>query len=276
MFKKSNCYSNKTSANRRSKAADKHSICRKVCFCALAALILLSLLTSCHIISIDIFGGPTDIAGASFTPRPSDQAEHTGNIDSRTPGPEDTASADITRGPEPPVSPIPDTPYDPMSPDNYPMPDDFKARLTSVLNRARGDNIYSKIYSIMNNGSASTPFFFYDYDDMITEFPGYLELAQYMLQKGHGVCYHYASLTCYLLRAAGHEAYVIHGYRTEDYALHYWTIVKTDQGWYHFDPLHHQMLMTDAEKSSDDATSGNGITWQAGVWPETPKNDYVE
>ncbi len=172
------------------------------------------------------------------------------------------------------VTPLPQTPEDPLSPENYPMPETFKTQLKDLLNHAGGANIYEKVYNIFNTASFQRPFFYYEYDDALTTLPGYLELAEYMMKNKHGVCYHYASLTCYLLRAAGMNACVIHGYRGVDEALHYWTMVETDQGWYHFDPLHHQMLLTDAEKSSDEATRGNGIIWQPGVWPATPETGY--
>jgi len=170
-----------------------------------------------------------------------------------------------------PVSPVPGSPEDPLDPATYPENEELEALTAEIVKKYGGslEDIYNFINNKVRGGGYGLS---YDYGDKLTELPGYDELALYMLKKGHGVCYHYAALTYYLLRAAGYNACIIYGYRTCDDALHYWTMVETESGWYHFDPLHHQMLLTDAEKSSDDATRGNGLAWKQGVWPATPEN----
>lgn len=186
--------------------------------------------------------------------------------------PQTSLSPDITRGPELSVSPIPETPTDPLDPANYPLTPELEAELKNLLD-AYGYSIEG-IFNIIEKPKRGYPRFYYDYDDKLYVLPGYYELASYILKEGHGVCYHYAALTCYLLRTAGYNACVIYGYRPADNALHYWTMVETPKGWYHFDPLHHQMLLTDEQKNSDKYTGGNGIVWQQGVWPRTPEEFY--
>ncbi|MBO4325735.1 MAG: transglutaminase domain-containing protein [Clostridia bacterium] len=232
---------------------------RAVLLCALIAAIMV-FSTGCREL-IDWLIEP-DTTGARVTATPDKDALPTNNNG----GPD--------HGYEPLVTPLLNTPADPMAPENYPLPDEFRDELTLLLSRASGNTVFKKIYNIVNDPNGRTPLLYYEHDDLLNEFPGYLELAQYLLKNCHGVCYHFASLTCYLLRVSGYEAYVIHGYRYDDLALHYWTVVKTDKGWYHFDPLHHQMLLTDAQKSSNEATRGNGLTWQAGIWPESSKEIY--
>ncbi len=184
-----------------------------------------------------------------------------------------TGAETVTRGPELPVSPLPETPEDPFDPAAYPpLSSETQAKIQKLLNYY--GTSFASIYNAINNRDARRPYFYYDYDDALNSLPGYDELARHILDEGHGVCYHFAALTYYMLRAAGYNACIIHGYREIDMALHYWTMVETEYGWYHFDPLHRQMLLTDAQKSSDFFTDGNGLTWQAGIWPRSATRPY--
>lgn len=184
-----------------------------------------------------------------------------------------TEAENVTRGPELPVSPLPETPEDPFDPAAYPpLSSETQAKIQKLLNYY--GTSFASIYNAINNRDARRPYFYYDYDDALNSLPGYDELARHILDEGHGVCYHFAALTYYLLREAGYNACIIHGYREIDTALHYWTMVETEYGWYHFDPLHRQMLLTDAQKSSDFFTDGNGLTWQAGIWPRSATRPY--
>ena len=193
------------------------------------------------------------------------------NRGTAAPAPTDTEN--VTRGPELPVSPLPETPEDPFDPAACPpLSAETQAKIQKLLNYY--GTSFESIYSAINNRDPRRPLFYYDYDDALNTLPGYDELARYILDEGHGVCYHFAALTYYLLRAAGYNACIIHGYREMDMALHYWTMVETEYGWYHFDPLHRQMLLTDEQKSSDEYTDGNGLVWQAGIWPRSATLPY--
>ena len=240
------------------------NIFKNVLTAAIVTAVLVSL-TGCGIISYFIDPGTEPTVINTATPGPSAAEEATDG---------DITEAPQQTGTDPAVTPLPLTPEDPMDPANYPLTSAIKSgtkRLLDVYGRS-----FEGIYNIVNDpGRAGTPYFHYDYDDALTSLPGYEVLAEHILNEGHGVCYHYAALTYYLLRECGYNACIIHGYRVVDNALHYWTMVETDQGWYHFDPLHHQMLLTDFQKSSDDYTRGNGLSWEAGKWPESAKAFYV-
>ena len=177
-----------------------------------------------------------------------------------------------TPGPALPVTPIPGTPADPLSPDIYKASGEVEKSVSDIL--ALYGPTLEGIFDIFNKSKQGAPHFFYDTGDYLSKLPSFSELAAYMLNNRHGVCYHYAALTYYLLRAAGYDACIIWGYRPADMAIHYWTMVKTDRGWYHFDPLHRQMLLTDAQKRSDDYTGGNGLIWQSGIWPESATESF--
>lgn len=188
-------------------------------------------------------------------------------------GTEQTPFVTQTKSAEPiPVTPLPGTPEDLLNDAEYPVTEELKLELDRLL------NIYGRtvegIYNVFNDPAEGAPVFYYDSDDKTVRFPGCFELAAYMLEEWHGVCYHFASLTCYLLREAGFEAVLIYGYRPYDNALHYWTMVRTDQGWYHFDPLHKHMLLTDRQKSGEDSVGRNAVVWQQGIWPESANEPY--
>ena len=191
--------------------------------------------------------------------RQTEQSGYTAGPSDPTAAPEDSF----------PVSPVPGSPKDPLDPGSYPENAELDALVSQIISAYGGslENIYDFVNNKVSDGGYGLS---YDYGDKLTLLPGYDELALHILKTGHGVCYHYAALTYYLLRAAGFDACIIYGYRVSDEALHYWTMVKTPEGWYHFDPLHRQMLLTDAEKSSDEATRGNGLSWEQGIWPATP------
>lgn len=150
---------------------------------------------------------------------------------------------------------------------DYPEPgESFKEQIRDIL--AKYGTSIDGIYNFINNEDPEY-MIYYDDNDKTDDIPPYNELAEYIMTRGHGVCYHYASLTYYLLKEAGYEALIIHGYRNSDNALHYWTMVKVNGKWYHFDPLHHQKLLTDSEKHGEIKTRGNGLTWEQGIWPTT-------
>ena len=216
-------------------------------------------------------GGRPDAGKAKITATPIESSS-AGPLQTGTGEPTDPPEPTATRGPELPVTPLPQTPDDPFASDTYPYPPELETAVRQLL-KVYGTSLQS-IYNAVNNKNPRRPYFYYDYGDMLDAMPGYDKLAQYILENGHGVCYHYASLTYYMLREAGYNACIIYGYRESDMALHYWTMVETENGWYHFDPLHRQMLLTDAEKSSDEFTGGNGLTWQAGVWPRSATVPY--
>ena len=236
---------------------------------ALAVLLALTVIAGAFAVGC----GRVRPGGHTALPEETEHAFET-RIPEPTEDPGETASSTphVTKGPELPVTPLPDTPGDPLNPANYPLSPNLDAKLKELLD-AYGYSIQG-IFNAIEKPKRGYPHFYYDNEDRLDTLPGYMELAEYILNEGHGVCYHYAALTCYLLRAAGYEACVIYGYRTADAALHYWTMVKTEKGWYHFDPLHHQMLFTDEQKSSPYYTGGNDLVWQQGVWPETPKEFY--
>ena len=220
-----------------------------------AVMSFCALLTACTL--------PDEPAGSTATPSASNG----------TAAPAPTDIETVTRGPELPVSPLPETPEDPFDPSAYPpLSSETQAKIQKLLNYY--GTSFASIYNAINDRDTRRPYFYYDYDDALNSLPGDDELARYILDEGHGVCYHFAALTYYMLRAAGYNACIIHGYREMDMALHYWTMVETEYGWYHFDPLHRQMLLTDEQKSSDEYTDGNGLTWQAGIWPRSATRPY--
>ena len=247
-----------TSVLTAAKTAAKTAACAALC----------AVLTACGA----EYSGRPDGRGTEV-PEPTKAVVTAAPSGAQTGAPQPTATQSATRGPELPVSPLPQTPEDPFDPASYPALDaDTQAKLKKLLNYY--GTSFESVYNAINNRNPRRPYFYYDYDDALDTLPGYDALARYILEKGHGVCYHYAALTYYLLREAGYNACIIHGYREIDTALHYWTMVETEYGWYHFDPLHRQMLLTDAQKSSDFFTDGNGLTWQAGIWPRSATRPY--
>lgn len=221
-------------------------------------------LTVCILVTVCILTSCGHFTGKV---RPTSEPDETDIPGERTTYPPDvpyyTTPPSEEGGPSIPVSPVP------MA-DNDGNAGEIRDKLSDYCRKILkkyGSSI-DNIYDYMNNSSPKDKLY-YDAEDSLNELPSYEELAVYLYEKGHGVCYHFASLTYFLLTEAGYEAYIIHGYRNYDVALHYWTMVKVDGKWYHFDPLHHQHLLTDSEKASDEATRGNGITWEKNRWPET-------
>ena len=104
------------------------------------------------------------------------------------------------------------------------------------------------------------------------DLPENAALAWHLLETGKGVCYHFSALTYYLLTEAGYEALLIAGLRKTDDAPHRWTMVRTEEGWYHFDPQHGQKLLTDSQKQSSAYLRGDAMYWEAGTYPITPNS----
>lgn len=128
------------------------------------------------------------------------------------------------------------------------------------------------IYAYINNRNPLQQLY-YNAGDMPTgDIPEAEELAYHILESGKGVCYHFSALTYYLLQEAGFEAILITGARLTDGAPHRWTMVKTEKGWYHFDPQHHQKLLTDAQKQDALYLGGNAMCWDESIYPKTPES----
>jgi len=97
------------------------------------------------------------------------------------------------------------------------------------------------------------------------------EMIIYFLNYRRGACYHFATMTDYLLRAGGYESMVINGDGLDttgdgvpDASEHYWTLVKIDGEWYHLDALQGQYLKTDKELVE------LGYNWEFEDFPSTP------
>lgn len=128
------------------------------------------------------------------------------------------------------------------------------------------------IYAYINNKDPLDRLYYNAADMLEPPLPEPAELALHILDTGKGVCYHYSALTYYLLQEAGFEAILITGARKTDQAPHRWTMVRMEDGWYHFDPQHYQKLLTDAQKSSSTYLRGDAMEWNRTAYPETAKS----
>lgn len=128
------------------------------------------------------------------------------------------------------------------------------------------------IYAYINNRNPLQQLYYNAGDMPAGEIPEAAELAYHILESGKGVCYHFSALTYYLLQEAGFEAILITGARLTDGAPHRWTMVKTEKGWYHFDPQHHQKLLTDTQKQDSFYLGGNAMCWEESTYPRTPES----
>lgn len=126
------------------------------------------------------------------------------------------------------------------------------------------------IYAYINNKDPLQRLYYNAADMPKGEIPNIADLAWHMLETGKGVCYHFSALTYYLLIEAGYEAILITGLRKTDNATHRWTMVRTEAGWYHFDPQHGQKLLTDSQKQSASHIGGDAMYWADGTYPKTP------
>lgn len=71
--------------------------------------------------------------------------------------------------------------------------------------------------------------------------------ALHILNYRKGACYHFAALSYHMLKAAGYETIIIHGDGLYNAPEHYWTMVKINGKWYHYDALQNQYMKTDKE-----------------------------
>lgn len=126
------------------------------------------------------------------------------------------------------------------------------------------------IYAYINNKDPLQRLYYNAAEMPKGEIPNADELAWHLLETGKGVCYHFSALTYYLLTEAGYEAILITGLRQTDNAPHRWTMVHTEEGWYHFDPQHRQKLLTDSQKQSTAYLRGDAMYWEADTYPKTP------
>ncbi len=127
------------------------------------------------------------------------------------------------------------------------------------------------IYAYINNDDPLDRLFYNAADMVEAPLPEPSDLALHILDTGKGVCYHYSALTYYLLQEAGFEAILITGARKTDGAPHRWTMVRTEKGWYHFDPQHYQKLLTDEQKSSNTYLRTDAMEWNREAYPKTAK-----
>ena len=184
----------------------------------------------------------------------------------RAPSP--TPTREPTQAPTATLSPTP-TPTPTPTPAPTPIP-------TETLVRARCREILDKygatidgIYAYINNTDPADRLYYNSRDMLNPPLPEPGELALHILTTGKGVCYHYSALTYFLLQEAGFQAVLITGARQSDNAPHRWTMVRTEEGWFHFDPQHYQKLLTDEQKSSTSYLGGDAMEWDRSAYPET-------
>ncbi len=80
----------------------------------------------------------------------------------------------------------------------------------------------------------------------------------------NGACYYYASLVYYLLDRAGYEVIIVEG-KSSPQSEHWWNMVKTSQGWRHYDatPFNsHQRLY-----GTTDRQTAQYYTWDRTKYP---------
>lgn len=91
------------------------------------------------------------------------------------------------------------------------------------------------------------------------------EMAARAFKYRSGACYYYASLMYYLLNRAGYEVYIIQGESDPDNE-HWWNLVKTPEGWRHFDatPFHDHDYLYGA---TDEETAEYMSKWDKSLYP---------
>ncbi len=156
------------------------------------------------------------------------------------------------------------------TPTPTPMTTEYKVRMRCREILQEYGATIDGIYAYINNKDPLQRLYYNSADMPKGEIPDADELAWHLLETGKGVCYHFSALTYYLLTEAGYEAILISGLRKTDNAPHRWTMVRTEAGWYHFDPQHRQKLLTDSQKQSASYIGGDAMYWAEDTYPKTP------
>lgn len=80
-----------------------------------------------------------------------------------------------------------------------------------------------------------------------------------------GACYHHAAIMKYLLERAGYEVYYVRGKSANGYADHAWNLVKTSDGWRHYDAT--PLRNSDSMYHCTDAQAPKSFVWDREKYP---------
>lgn len=91
------------------------------------------------------------------------------------------------------------------------------------------------------------------------------EMCVQVFKTRTGACYHHAAIMKYLLERAGYEVYYVRGKSANGYADHAWNLVKTSDGWRHYDAT--PLRDSESMYHCTDAQAPKSFVWDREKYP---------